>query len=413
MTAVERTAQDAAIRAEFPLIAGHPEIAYLDNAATTQKPAQVLALERRFYEQSNANPLRGLYDLSVRATQEYEAARELVRQFINAQSTEEIVFTRNASESLNLVAYSWADAFLKEGDEIAVTILEHHSNLLPWQQAVRRTGAKLRFIECDGKGLITEDAFRAALTGKTKLVAMTQISNVLGVENDVRRFAAIAHEQGAVFVCDGAQSVPHIPVDVQKLDVDFLAFSAHKMYGPMGIGVLYGKKKLLEAMPPFLYGGEMIEYVTRESATYAELPHKFEAGTVNAAGAAGLGEAIRYYQSAGFETIVERENHLSRCAYDALKAVPHLHLLGPDDPEAHHGIFTFTVDGVHPHDVAAVLDGDGVDIRAGQHCAHPLMQFLGVASTARASIAFYNTQSEIVRLAESLSHVREKLGYGK
>lgn len=413
MTASERAAQTAAIRREFPLIADHPEIAYLDNAATTQKPRRVIECARRYYERDNANPLRGLYDLSLRATQAYEDARDLAREFINAESREEIIFTRNASEGLNLVAYSWADTFLQEGDEVVVSILEHHSNFLPWQRAAKRRGARLRFLECDGQGRITEEAFRAVLTDRTRLVAMTQLSNVLGVQNDVGRFAALAHEKGAVFVCDGAQSVPHIPVDVRALDVDFLAFSGHKMYGPMGIGVLYGKKALLEAMPPFLYGGEMIEYVTREGATFAELPHKFEAGTVNAAGAAGLGEAVRFYKDMGFDAIVERENYLSRVAFDALKGVPRLRLLGPDSAEAHHGIFTFTLDGVHPHDIAQILDRDGVDIRAGHHCAQPLMQFLGVNSTARASVSFYNTEEEIGRLAESLSHIREKLGYGE
>jgi len=268
-------------------------------------------------------------------------------------------------------------------------------------------------LKGDEEGRITEEAFCAALSEKTRLVAMTQISNVLGVENDIKRFAAIAHERGAVFVCDGAQSVPHIPVDVQALDVDFLAFSGHKMCGPMGIGVLYGKKKWLKKMPPFLYGGEMIEYVTRESATYAELPHKFEAGTVNAAGAAGLAEAIRYYQRVGFDTIVEREEYLSEAAYRVLTENPHIHILGPKDAKSHHGIFTFTVDDVHPHDIAAILDSDGVNIRAGHHCAQPLMQFMKTPSTARASVSFYNTEEEIARLAESLSHIRERMGYGQ
>ena len=414
MTTEAIRAEDLRIRGEFPLLKQHPALAYLDNAATAQRPKAVLERMRVFYEEENANPLRGLYDLSQRATEAYENARETVRGFLNASSTEEIVFTRNASESLNLVAYSWGGAFLHEGDEILVTIMEHHSNMLPWQQAAKRSGAVLRFLDaCDEEGGITEEAFRTALTEETKLVAMTQISNVLGVQNDVKRYAAIAHEAGAVFVCDGAQSVPHIPVDVQDLDVDFLAFSGHKMCGPMGIGVLYGKKKWLEKMPPFLYGGEMIEYVTRESATYAELPHKFEAGTVNAAGAAGLAEAIRFYQSLGFEKIREREERLSAIAFERLSALPHIRLIGPKTAEGHHGIFTFTVDDVHPHDIAAILDGDGVNIRAGHHCAQPLMQYLKTPATARASIAFYNTEEEIARLAESLSHVRERMGYGK
>lgn len=400
------------IRADFPLIAGNPQIAYLDNAATAQKPRAVIEAEKRFYEESNANPLRGLYALGQRATEIYEDAREDVRAFLGAGSTKEIVFTRNASESLNLVAYSYG-RLLSPGDELVTTVMEHHSNLLPWQQVAKRAGAVLRFVECDEHGLISEEAFRAALSDRTKLVAMTQLSNVLGVRNDVKTFAAIAHEHGAVFVCDGAQSVPHLPLDVRDLDVDFLAFSGHKMGGPMGIGVLYGKKDLLEKMPPFLYGGEMIESVTREGATYAELPHKFEAGTVNAAGAAGLAEAIRYYRKVGFDKIVAREEALSEAAFRALKAVPHLRLLGPDDAKAHHGIFTFTIEGAHPHDIAAILDGDGVNVRAGRHCAQVLMQHLGAPSTARASVMFYNTEEEIARLAASLATVRGKLGYGE
>lgn len=403
----------AGIRSNFPLIEAHPEIAYLDNAATSQKPAAVLMREKIFYEQENANPLRGLYALSVAATDAYENAREAVRRFIGAGSTEEIVFTRNATESLNLAAYCVSDLLLHEGDEILITIMEHHSNLLPWQQAAKRKGAFLRFIECGADGLITEESFRKAVTPRTKIVAMTQISNVLGVRNDVGKFAAIAHENGAVFVCDGAQSVPHIPVDVRDLDVDFLAFSGHKMLGPMGIGVLYGKKELLSEMQPFLYGGEMIEYVTRESATYAPLPHRFEAGTVNAAGAAGLHEAIRFYEKTGFDAIVSREEALSRYAMKRLKEIPYLRLLGPERAEDHNGIFTFTMEGVHPHDIAAILDADGVCIRAGHHCAQPLLAHLRTRATVRASLAFYNTEEEIDRLAASLSEVRRKMGYAE
>lgn len=411
MTQEERRAQDERIRKDFPLIGGHPEIAYLDNSATTQKPVRVLDCMRHYYEEDNANPLRGLYALSVRATDDYENARELVREFINAESTEEIIFTRNASESLNLVAYAGSEAFLKEGDEILITIMEHHSNLIPWQQAARRRGAVLKFLEPDAEGYISEERFLAALTERTKLVSMTQISNVLGVKNDIRRFAELSHRQGALFVADGAQSVPHIPVDVRELGVDFLAFSGHKMLGPMGIGVLYGRRELLQKMPPFLFGGEMIEYVSREKATWAPLPHKFEAGTVNASGAAGLGAAIEYYRELGWDTILEREEYLSHVAMKKLSAIPHLHILGPKQAGEHHGIFTFTIDGVHPHDIAAILDADGVNIRAGHHCAQPLMQFMKTPSTTRASIAFYNTEAEIQKLADSLSRVRAEMGY--
>ncbi|MGI5888185.1 MAG: aminotransferase class V-fold PLP-dependent enzyme [Oscillospiraceae bacterium] len=405
------TEEDIRIRRDFPLISANPDMAYLDNAATTQKPSAVIEAVKNYYETSNANPLRGLYKLSVRATDMYENARESVRRFIGAGSTEEIVFTRNASESLNLVAYSYGMNFIHEGDEILITIMEHHSNLLPWQQVCAKTGARLKYLECSRDGKITEQDFRNALTEHTKLVCMTEVSNVLGVKNDIKKFASIAHSQGAVFVCDGAQSVPHMPVDVKDLDVDFLAFSGHKMCAPMGIGVLYGRKELLDNMPPFMFGGEMIEYVTRESATYAELPHKFEAGTVNAGGAVGLGAAIEYYEKLGFDTITSRERRLSRYAYERLTSIPHLNLLGPASGEEHNGIFTFTIDDVHPHDIAAILDSDGVCIRAGHHCAQPLMKFMGTPSTARASISFYNTEEEIDKLAESLSSVRRRMGY--
>ncbi len=400
------------IRNDFPLLAADPELVYLDSAATTQKPRQVIDAVRRYYEQDNANPLRGLYELSQRATEVYENAREAVRRFIGAESAEEIIFTRNATESLNLVGYSYG-SLLKPGDEILVSVMEHHSNLIPWQQAAQRTGAVLRFIECNEEGEITEEAFRAALTDKTRIVAMTQVSNVLGAQNDIKKFAALAHEAGAVFVCDGAQSVPHMPVDVRALGVDFLAFSGHKMCAPMGIGVLYGRRELLERMPPFLFGGEMIEYVTREGATWAELPHKFEAGTVNASGAVGLAASIEYYERIGFENITAREEELGAAAFNALTGIPHLHLLGAKTAKAHHGIFTFTLDGAHPHDISEILSADKVCVRAGHHCAQVLMQHMKTPSTARVSLAFYNTEAEIARLAESLSTVRRRLGHAE
>ena len=400
------------VRKDFPLLAAHPELAYLDSAATAQKPFIVLEAERKFYKEANANPLRGLYRLSQRAAEAYEAARETVRRFLNAGSAEEIVFTRNATESLNLVAYSYG-SFLRPGDEILVTVMEHHSNLVPWQQAAARSGAALRFLACDKNGLITKEAFRAALTDRTRVAAMTQVSNVLGTENDVRTFAALAHDAGAVFVCDGAQSVPHARVDVRALGVDFLAFSGHKLGAPMGIGALYGRRELLDRMPPFLTGGEMIESVSRESAVWAELPHKFEAGTVNAAGAVGLAAAISYYEKLGFDNIIRREAELSAAAGRALAAVPHLRLLGGAAPEARHGIFTFTLDGAHPHDVAEILSADGVCVRAGHHCAQVLLQHLKTPSAVRASLMFYNTEAELVRLAESLSTVRRRLGHAE
>ena len=412
MTAEERREQDWRIRKDFPLLTGkYAEYAYLDSAATAQKPRSVIEAEKSFYEEFNANPLRGLYKLSMEATDRYEEAREAVRAFLGAKSTEEIIFTRNATESLNLVAYAYAGNQLREGDEVLVTILEHHSNFLPWLNAAKRTGAKLNFLECDETGQITEEAFRKALTPRTKLVAMTHVSNVIGRENDIALYSKLAREAGAVFVADGAQSVPHMPVDVKALDVDFLAFSGHKMLGPMGIGVLYGKRELLDQMDPFLYGGEMIETVTREGATYAELPHKFEAGTVNAAGAYGLQKAIEYVRGIGFDVIREREEFLTRYAFERLKKNPYVHILGSRDPAEHHGIVTFEVEGVHPHDIAAILDEEKICIRAGHHCAQPLLKFLNTPSTARASIAFYNTAEEIDRLADALESIRGKMGY--
>ncbi len=400
------------IRREFPLLQ-NTDYAYLDNAATSQKPKVVLDAVRDFYETKNANPFRGLYPLSEAATGAYEDARRTVKEFIHAKSTEELIFTRNASESLNLVAYSLGSMLLEPGDEIVVSIAEHHSNMLPWRQAADRAGAKVVYLECGGDGSFTEEGLLSVFGERTKLVAMTQVSNVFGRENDIRRFAKVCHERGIVFVADGAQSVPHMSVDVQDLDVDFLAFSGHKMLAPDGIGVLYGKKKWLSKMPPFLSGGEMIESVTRDRIIYAELPHKFEAGTVNAGGAVGLAEAIRYMQRLGLDWIEERERTLTALAYSRMQAIPGVHVLGSGNPDEHHGILTFTVDGVHPHDVSEILSASKIAVRAGHHCAQPLMQQLHVGSTTRASLMFYNTEEEVIRFTDALGQVRREMGYGE
>ena len=397
---------------DFPLLAS-TDVAYLDSAATAQRPACVIEAEREFYLRHNANPLRGLYPLSIAATDAYETARETVRRFINAASTEEIIFTRNTTEGLNLVAYSYGLSRVKAGDEVLVSIMEHHSDILPWQMVCRERGAKLRYIECAPDGSIDLDEVEKLITDKTKIVAIAQVSNVLGREYPVKKIAALAHAKGAVIVVDGAQSTPHMPVDVRDMDADFFAFSGHKVYGPMGIGVLYGKRALLDAMPPFLTGGEMIESVTRDGATYAELPHKFEAGTVNAAGAAGLDAALRYVGAVGFDAMRQREHELTHYAFDALSAIDHVHILGSLRWQEHNGILTFTLDGVHPHDISEILASDGVNVRAGHHCAQPLLTHLGVNATVRASLAFYNTTEEIDRLASSLASVRERMGYGK
>ena len=399
-------------RKDFPLLA-NMDVAYLDSAATAQRPQCVLDAEEKFYTTCNANPLRGLYPLSIAATDAYEDGREAVGKFLNAGSAKEIIFTRNTTEGLNLVAYSYGLANVKAGDEVLVSIMEHHSNLLPWQMVCRQTGAKLRFIECELDGSVDLNKVESLINRRTKIVAMTQVSNVLGRENPIRQVAELAHRVGAVMVVDGAQSTPHMPVDVQALGADFLAFSGHKVYGPMGIGALYGREELLEQMPPFLTGGEMIESVTREGAVYAELPHKFEAGTVNAAGAAGLHAALDYMAQVGFAAMQQRELELTRRAMEGMRQIPHVQILGSDKPEEHHGIVTFTVDGVHPHDIGQILASDGVNIRAGHHCAQPLLAYLGHPSTARASIAFYNTEEEIDRLLASVSTLRERMGYGK
>lgn len=399
-------------RQDFPLLRENPVI-YLDNAATSQRPICVLRAQEEFYREYNANPLRGIYALGQEATERYEEARESVRAFLNASSTEEIIFTRNATESLNLAAYSYGRSHLKAGDEIVVSILEHHSNLLPWQRLAERTGAKLVWLECESDGTITEEQISRAFSDRTRLAAITRISNVLGCATPVERIVAEARKRGAVVVLDAAQSVAHIPTDVQRMDVDFLAFSGHKMYGPMGIGVLYGKKQLLEDMDPFLLGGEMIQSVSRTGAVWAELPHRFEAGTVNAVGAWGLKAAVEYIRRVGFTAIQERERALTARAFAGLKAIPHIKLQGSEEPENHCGILSFTVEGVHPHDVSSILDADGIAVRAGHHCAQPLLEYLGALVTTRASIAFYNTPEEIDIFLRSVESVRGRMGYGE
>lgn len=399
-------------RKDFPLLQTNRTI-YIDNAATAQKPAVVIEAEKQFYEESNANPLRGFYPLSLRATEVYENARVTVRDFIHADSEKEIIFTRNTTEGLNLVAYSYACHHLKPGDEIAVTIMEHHSNLLPWQMAAQVTGATLRYLECEPDGTLTDETLEIGINEHTRLLAVGHVSNVLGCVNPVRKMADRAHAFGAVVMVDAAQSAPHMPIDVHELQADFLAFSGHKLMAPMGIGVLYGKEALLEEMPPFMTGGEMISSVSREGAVFAELPHKFEAGTVNAAGAAGLAAAIHYIEEVGFETIEARELQLTRRAMEGLAKIPHVHVIGSEKPENHTGIVAFTIEQVHPHDVSEILAADGIDVRAGHHCAQPLLTYLKVYNTTRASFMFYNTPEEVDAFVKSVSEVRRKMGYGE
>lgn len=400
------------IREDFSFFGKYPELIYFDNAATVQKPDIVLEKMKRYYTEENANPLRGVYDLSVKATEAYEDARKRAAEFINAAHSSEIIFTRNATESLNLIARSYGEAFLKAGDEVVLTVMEHHSNILPWQEAARRTGAKLVFLLPDKNGVISDEEIETKITEKTKIVSLAHISNVLGVKNPVEKVIKKAHSVDAVAVVDGAQSVPHMRVDVRATDADFYVFSGHKMLAPMGIGVVYGKKELLNKMPPFLTGGEMIEYVELESATFAELPHKFEAGTVNVGGAVGLHAAMDYLEGIGFDYVQETELRLTKRLFEGMKALPYIEIIGSDKSEEHNGIITFNIADVHPHDSASILNEAGVCVRAGHHCAQPLMKYLGLNSALRASLYFYNTEEEVDRFLGHLTKVRGVLGYG-
>lgn len=394
----------------FPLLSD--EFAYLDNAATTQKPVSVIDAMKGYYEKDNANPFRGVYDLSERATERYEEARAKTAKFINAESPEEIVFVRNATEALNLLAYSWCEDNISEGDEIVVSVMEHHSDFLPWKYMAEKKKAKLVKLESDESGAVTDEALDKCLSEKTKIVALTQVSNVLGRVNDIKHIAEKVHAAGALISVDGAQSVPHMKVDVRDMDCDFLSFSGHKMYAPMGIGALYAKKKHLENMRPFMYGGEMIATVHWDKVTYAEVPHKFEAGTVNVGGAVGLSAAIDFINEVGWDIMEAQEEKLTIKAVEGIKATKGIRLIGSDKAEDHKGIVTFMVDDVHPHDVADILGRSGVCVRAGHHCAQPLMDHLGVKSTCRASFAFYNTEEEVDKFITELSKVRGLMGYG-
>lgn len=402
-------------RGDFPLLQtkmNDKPLVYLDNGATTQKPLAVLEEMDAYYRMYNANPHRGAYDLSVKATEIYEHARKRVKTFLNAAHGYEIVFTKNATESLNLVAYSYGMNFIEAGDEIVLTISEHHSNLVPWQQVAKAKNAVLKYLYLDAEDKISAEEIENKITEKTKIVAAVHVSNVLGIINPIEKIIEKAHSVGAVVVVDGSQSVPHMKVDVQAMDADFLVFSGHKMLSPMGIGVLYGKEELLDKMPPFLFGGDMIEYVEEQETTFAPLPAKFEAGTQDVGAAAGLAAAINYIEKVGFAEIERIERELVEYAVPKLQALPFIELYGCKDLSLKTGVITFNVKDVHPHDVASVLDAEGVAVRAGHHCAQPLMRYLSVNATCRASFYFYNTYEDVDRLVAALSHVRGVLGYG-
>ncbi|MGG1559100.1 cysteine desulfurase [Geobacillus thermoleovorans] len=395
------------IRALFPIlhqdVNGHP-LVYFDSAATSQKPLPVIEALDRYYREYNSNVHRGVHTLGTKATDAYEGAREKVRRFLNAQSAQEIIFTRGTTAALNLVAASYGRANVKEGDEIVITYMEHHSNLIPWQQLAKQTGAKLKYIPLQEDGTINLRDVEATITKAAKIVAIAHVSNVLGTINPVREIARLAHERGAVVVVDAAQSAPHMKVDVQELDCDFLALSGHKMCGPTGIGVLYGKKKWLEQMEPVEFGGEMIDFVELYDSTWKELPWKFEGGTPIIAGAIGLGAAIDFLEQVGLDAIAAHEHELAQYALERLADIEGVTVYGPKERA---GLVTFNIDGVHPHDVATVLDAEGIAIRAGHHCAQPLMKWLGVTATARASFYLYNTKEEIDRFIAALQKAKE------
>ncbi|MGG5315601.1 cysteine desulfurase [Enterococcus sp. AZ072] len=398
------------LREDFPILfqeVNDEPLVYLDNAATTQKPKQVLDALRYYYENDNANVHRGVHTLAERATVKYEGAREKVRAFINANESAEVLFTRGTTTGLNWLSRSYGDAFVNEGDEIVISFMEHHSNIIPWQQLADRKGAKLRYLSMNQEGFIDMEEAKQVINDKTAIVSIAHVSNVLGVVNPINELAKLAHDNGAVMIVDGAQSSPHMKVDVQALDCDFFAFSGHKMCGPTGIGVLYGKRPFLEQMEPIEFGGEMIDFVNLYDSTWKELPWKFEAGTPNIAGAIALGAAIDYLTAVGMENIHQYEQNLVAYVLPKLQSIDGLTVYGPKDVENHTGVLSFNLEGVHPHDLATALDMEGVAVRAGHHCAQPLMKYLDLPATARASFYFYNTKADADRLIFALEATKE------
>lgn len=401
------------IRKDFPILSeviNDRRLVYLDSSATSQKPKCVIDKTVEYYAHMNANVHRGVHTLGTRATDGYEGARETVRNFINAKYFEEIIFTRGTTSALNLVAHSFGDLVVENGDEILITEMEHHANLVPWQQLAKRKGAVLKYIPLNEDGTISIESVEASLSDKTKIVSMTHVSNVLGTINDIKAITEKVHARGAYMVVDGAQSIPHMKVDVQDLGCDFFAFSGHKMCGPTGIGALYGKKALLDKMEPIEFGGDMIDFVGLQDSTWTELPTKFEAGTPLIAEAVGLAEAIKYLEAIGMDNILEYEHELTAYAYEQMSAIEGLEIYGPT-ADKRAGLITFNLEGVHPHDLATALDSHGIAVRAGHHCAQPLMKWLGQSSTARASFYIYNTKEEIDQLVMSLKETKEFFSY--
>lgn len=390
------------IKKDFPIF-NNRDVVYLDSGATTQKPQCVIDAVNKFYENSNANPHRGAYSLSIEATEVYENTRRKIAKFINAKSPEEIIFTKNASESLNLVAYSYGLDTLNENDEVVLSIMEHHSNLVPWQMVTKKTKSNLKYMYINDEFELSNDEIESKITDKTKIVAITHVSNVLGTINNVKEIIKYAHKKGAKVLLDASQSIPHMKVDVQDLDADFVIFSGHKMLAPLGIGVLYAKKEILNKMNPFLMGGDMIEYVYEQETTFAPLPNKFEAGTQNVGGVVGLGVAIDYIEKIGYDEIRKYEDEVVGYAIDELSKLDYLTLYITPNRKNHSSVISFNIKGVHPHDVASILDSENVCVRSGNHCAQPLMRFLGIDSTCRASFYFYNTKEDVNILVKALN----------
>lgn len=389
------------IKKDFPLLENE-NITYLDSGATTQKPIKVIKAVEEFYQKYNANPHRGAYSLSVEATEQYENTRTKIAKFINAKHREEIIFSKNATESLNLIAYSYGLDNLKKDDEVVISIMEHHSNLVPWQKMTKQTGSKLNYMYINENYQITDEEIESKITDKTKIVGITHVSNVLGTINNVKKIIKYAHKKGAIVIVDASQSIPHMKIDVQDLDADFLVFSGHKMLAPLGIGVLYGKREILNKMTPFLMGGDMIEYVYEQDTTFAPLPNKFEAGTQNVEGVIGLGAAIDYIENLGYDKIQEIEHEVISYARQELSKLEYLTLYTTPNEENHSSVISFNIKGVHPHDVASILDSEGVCVRSGNHCAQPLMRFLGIDSTCRASFYIYNKKEDVDKLVKAL-----------
>lgn len=394
------------IRKDFPIFDNN-NIAYLDSGATSQRPRQVIEKVNKFYEKANSNPHRGSYKLSIEATQAYEGSRKKVAEFINAKYPEEIIFTKNATEALNLIAYSYGMDNIKNGDEIVISIMEHHSNLVPWQKVVKKNNATLKYMYINDNFELDKNEIESKITKNTKIVGITHVSNVLGTINPVKDIIDIAHKNGAVVVLDVSQSIPHMKIDVQNLDADFVVFSGHKMLAPLGIGVLYGKKDILDNMSPFILGGDMIEYVYEQDTTFAPLPNKFEAGTQNVGGAVGLAAAMDYIESIGYDNIEKAEREVVEYAISKLRSLDFIKLYCTNNLENHLSVLSFNVNGIHPHDISTILDSVNVAIRSGNHCAQPLLRFLGIDSTCRASFSFYNTKEDVDKLILGLNKANE------